>query len=86
MVDSTRISKKINLKSFNNYRGQFCDETKDTSRNILLQDDPCLNNECLNGAQCRRPSVEKNTGHECLCMPGFTGKQCQNVIFLIIKK
>jgi len=86
-MDSLCVSDPLSVTGYrcicgSKYKGQFCDETKDTSRNILLQDDPCLNNECLNGAQCRRPSIEKNTGHECLCMPGFTGKQCENLFGL----
>lgn len=35
--------------------------------------DPCLNNECLNGATC----VPSADGYTCKCPAGFTGKYCQ---------
>ena len=42
---------------------------------IFLVVNPCVTNQCSNGAQCEAVS---STTYRCLCPPEFTGEFCQN--------
>ncbi|RNA02881.1 von Willebrand factor type EGF and pentraxin domain-containing 1 [Brachionus plicatilis] len=46
------------------------------SHTLDFNDDPCLNNQCENGATCQ-PLVTAKLGYVCRCTSGFGGPFCQ---------
>ena len=42
---------------------------------VITSTDPCLNNQCLNGATCEIDST--GSAYTCNCLTGFTGFFCE---------
>ena len=49
----------------------------DIDPRILAKCDLCQNDPCENGASCR---PLPNRDYECMCVPGFYGKNCEAII------
>ena len=45
------------------FRGMFCE----------IEVNECMSNPCLNGATC----IDELNNFSCLCLPGYSGSNCQ---------
>lgn len=51
-----------------------------STTSVIVQQDPCQTNPCLNGATCFKNQLANVAQATCLCQPGFTGFLCETQV------